>query len=57
MENDRSYFMRRAAQERTAADHAGGNAARDVHLELERRYRTLIGFSRGKTNARFSPAM
>ena len=45
MENDRSYFMRRAAQERSAADHASGKAARHAHLELERRYRELVGVS------------
>jgi hypothetical protein len=45
MENQRSYFMRRAAQERSAADHASGNAARGAHLELERRYRELVGMS------------
>jgi hypothetical protein len=42
MEKDRSYFMRRAAQERSAADHASGKAARHAHLELERRYRELV---------------
>jgi hypothetical protein len=41
--NDRSYFMRRAAQERSAADHASDVAARVAHLELERRYRELVG--------------
>ncbi len=45
MGNDRSYFMRRAAQERSAADHAAGEAARSAHLELERRYRELVGLS------------
>jgi hypothetical protein len=48
MENDRSYFMRRAAQERSAADRALGNAARIAHLELERRYRELIGSIRSR---------
>jgi hypothetical protein len=43
MEKDRSYFMRRAAQERSAADRASGKAARIAHLELERRYRELVG--------------
>jgi hypothetical protein len=44
MENtNKSYFMRRAAQERSAADHASDRAARHVHLELERRYRELVG--------------
>lgn len=43
MDRNRSYFMRRAAQERSAADHATGEAARGVHLELARRYRELVG--------------
>jgi hypothetical protein len=43
MKNDRSYFMRRAAQERSAADRASANSARIAHLELERRYRELVG--------------
>lgn len=42
MENKRSYFMRRAAQEHSAADHASDKAARNAHLELERRYRELV---------------
>ncbi len=43
MQNDRAYYMRRAAQERSAADHASDNTAKHVHLELERRYRELVG--------------
>jgi transcription elongation GreA/GreB family factor len=43
MDKNQSYFMRRAAQERSAADNASGHAARDAHLELERRYRQLVG--------------
>lgn len=43
MENNRSYFMRRAAQERSAADRAADEPARRAHLELARRYRELIG--------------
>jgi hypothetical protein len=43
MKNDKSYFMRRAAQERSAADHASGRAARTAHQEMERRYRELVG--------------
>ncbi len=42
MENDRSYFMRRAAEERSAADNASDGAARDAHLEMARRYRNLL---------------
>jgi hypothetical protein len=41
-ENNRSYFMRRAAQERSAADRASDQAARAAHLELARRYRALV---------------
>ena len=41
MRNDRSYFMRRAAQERSAADNAAGEEARKVHREMARRYRGL----------------
>jgi hypothetical protein len=40
--NNQSYFMRRAAQERSAADRASDQAARDAHLELARRYRALV---------------
>lgn len=43
METGRTYFMRRAAQERAAAEHASDGAARDAHLELEKRYRELVG--------------
>ena len=43
MKNDKSYFLRRAAQERSAADHASGRAARTAHKELEPRYRELVG--------------
>ena len=41
MENDRSYFMRRAAQERSAATHARDTKVREVHETLAARYRTL----------------
>ena len=43
MENDRTYFIRRAAQERSAADQATDDPSRIAHLELERRYRKLVG--------------
>lgn len=43
MKNDKSYFMRRAAQERSAAERASGRAARDAHQEMEMRYRELVG--------------
>ena len=51
MERERTYFMRRAAQERSAADHASGTAARGAHLELERRYRERVGISDGEATA------
>ena len=41
MSNDRSYFMRRAAQERSAAANATGDKAREAHREMARRYRGL----------------
>ena len=40
MESDRTYFMRRAAQERSAAVNADGKARR-AHLELAERYQEL----------------
>lgn len=43
IESERSYFMRRAAQERSAAESASDRTARRVHLELEQRYRELVG--------------
>jgi hypothetical protein len=42
MTNDRSYYMRRAAQERSAAVNAAGDEARGAHQELARRYRRLV---------------
>jgi len=41
MENDRSYFMRRAAQERSAATHARDTKVRAVHETMATRYREL----------------
>ena len=41
MENDRSYFMRRAAQERSAATQAPNRKVRAVHETLAARYREL----------------
>lgn len=51
MESNRSYFMRRAAQERFAADRASGEPARKVHLELAHRYRELLGISKARVPA------
>ena len=42
MEDNRSYFMRRAAQERSAATQASGESARKAHLELAERYRQRV---------------
>jgi hypothetical protein len=56
MENDRSYFMRRAAQEHSAADRALGSAARIAHLELEKRYRELVGSGRSPARIDRTPA-
>jgi hypothetical protein len=42
MENDQSYFMRRAAQERSAALNAGHGKAREAHKELADRYQDLV---------------
>jgi hypothetical protein len=42
MENDRTYFMRRAAQERSAADHAIGDKAREAHEAMARHYKDLV---------------
>ena len=41
MRNDRSYFMRRAAQERSAAANAADDKSREAHQEMARRYRGL----------------
>jgi hypothetical protein len=51
MESNRSYFMRRAAQERSAANHAAGDPARRAHLELAHRYRELVGASKSRMSA------
>jgi len=51
MESNRSYFMRRAAQERSAADRAAGGPARKAHLELAHRYRELVGASKTRMPA------
>lgn len=40
MENDRSYFIRREAEERTAADRSKGKA-RKAHSDMAARYRNL----------------
>ena len=45
MENNRSYFMRRAAQERAAATRARDTKVRAVHETLAARYRELADAS------------
>lgn len=41
MENNRSYFMRRAAQERSAATRSTGKA-REAHEQMAERYGNLV---------------
>jgi hypothetical protein len=54
--NDRSYFMRRAAQERSAANRASDEAARDAHLQMAQRYRKLIGDAKETKPTQRAPA-
>lgn len=49
MENNRSYFMRRAAQERSAATQARDSKVRTVHETLAARYRELADASGNST--------
>lgn len=42
MENDLTYFQRRASQERVAALHAAHPRARQAHLDMAREYDHLI---------------
>ena len=42
MRNNRSYYMRRAAQERSAASNATGEKAREAHEKMANRYRELV---------------
>jgi hypothetical protein len=42
MENDQSYFAKRAAQERSGAHTAGHGKAREAHEELADRYQDLV---------------
>lgn len=51
MENDQSYFMRRAAQERSAAHKAGHRKARKAHEELADRYQDLVQTSQASEQA------
>jgi hypothetical protein len=54
MENNRSYFMRRAAQERSAATHSKGKA-RQAHEEMAEHYQDLV-HSGGEAPKRAEPA-
>jgi hypothetical protein len=49
MENDRSYFMRRAAQERSAADRASDEKAREAHETMAERYKDLVHSAEDRT--------
>lgn len=51
MENNRSYFMRRAAQERSAATQARDNKVRAVHQTLAERYHELADAAGGAETA------
>jgi len=54
MENNRSYFMRRAAQERSAATRSKGKA-RKAHEEMAEHYQGLVQ-SGGDAPRRTEPA-
>jgi hypothetical protein len=41
MENNRTYFMRRAAQERSAASRSAHATARQAHEKMAERYQEL----------------
>ena len=42
MEHDQTYFMRRAAQERSAASNAADAKARKAHQVMAERYSDLV---------------
>jgi hypothetical protein len=42
METNRSYFMRRAAQERSAASRSIHASAREAHEKMAERYQELV---------------
>ena len=46
---DRSYFMRRAAQERSAADHTSVAEAKLAHETMAERYKELVGAGDAET--------
>ena len=45
METNRSYFMRRAAQERSAASRSTHASAREAHEKMAERYQQLVQLS------------
>jgi hypothetical protein len=57
IENDATYFGRRAQEERAAANTAASDAARHAHLEMAERYERLaktIGISDPVVTARMA---
>lgn len=48
MTNDRSYFMRRASQERSAAANAASERARAAHSEMAKLYHGLAETARAE---------
>ena len=51
MDNDRSYFIRRAAEERSAATQARDSKVRAVHQALAQRYHELADAAGGVENS------
>ena len=51
MQGKRSYFMRRAAQERSAAQNAAPGRPRQAHEELAERYQDLAAGDRESPGA------
>ena len=51
MEANRSYFMRRAAQERSAASRSTDTNAREAHQKMAQRYQQLVSGEPGEPPA------
>ena len=51
MEANRSYFMRRAAQERSAASRSTHSNAREAHQKMAQRYQQLVSGEPGEPPA------
>jgi len=47
-DNNRSYFMKRAAQERSAASRSLDAHAREAHEKMAERYQELVGDPSGE---------